>query len=81
MQLNIIYDIIYDSMYAITLGEPMSGIKKTTAEKKIRVMIGFSGASLKRLDKQARKEGRGRSQLVRRAVSRYLDMEELKTSN
>jgi metal-responsive CopG/Arc/MetJ family transcriptional regulator len=59
----------------------MSGIKKSKDEKKTRVTIGFSSPLLKRIDAQAKIEGRGRGQLVRRAMSRYLDAEDLKRSN
>ena len=56
----------------------MAGIKKSKDEKKVRVNIGFSIPLLKRIDAQAKLEAKGRGQLVRRAVTRYLDAEDLK---
>ena len=45
---------------------------------RIKKLIGFSKQQLKRIDRQAKQEGRNRSEFIRRAVERYLDTEEMK---
>ena len=71
------YDAVYDGTHDAKGGQ-MSGTKKSKDDKKIRVTIGFSGSLLKRIDARAKLEGKQRGPLVRRAVTRYLDVEDLK---